>query len=318
MQKHPMLSVKEAAEALRIDERSVRERLANGTLKGEKKQVGLRDKWFVYASAISSALAKQDGNFIGNSVTVQDARPNSVEATTVFVAEEQETIDATYGDLDDVTASQSSPAPSRGDWRPENKANLESLVETFMKPLVDKVASQERALMEQAAVLANQEKAIEEQKRQLRLLPDLEKQAEERRKEAETKELEAIALAKQIEAMKAQAEEKAAHLARLTQLETETLPSLERQLEQERLQKEKDLAEAAAKLIALENAKLEAEETRRKLEESLQAEIARLRDEKEEQSRAIEQKFDSLSQELKQLQKPRASWWKKLLGAPGE
>jgi hypothetical protein len=48
MQKHPMLSVKEAAEALRIDERSVRDRLTNGTLKGEKKMVGLREKWFIY------------------------------------------------------------------------------------------------------------------------------------------------------------------------------------------------------------------------------------------------------------------------------
>lgn len=320
MQKHPMLSVKEAAEALRIDERSVRDRLANGTLKGEKKQIGLRDKWFVYASAINSALAKQDGmNFIGNSVAVQESNePQAVDATTVSVADEQDTIDATYGDLDEVAHTQAPPAPSRGEWRPENKANLESLVETFMKPLVDKVATQERALMEQAVVLADQEKAIEEQKRQLRLLPDLQKQAEERRKEAETKELEAIALAKQIEAMKAQAEEKAADLARLTQLETETLPSLERQLEQERLQKEKDLAEASAKLMALENAKQEAEEAKSKLEESLQAEIARLREEKEEQSKAIENKFDALNQKLEQLQKPQAPWWKKVFGTSQE
>lgn len=213
MQKHPMLSVKEAAEALRIDERSVRERLANGTLKGEKKQVGLRDKWFVYASAISSALAKQDGNFIGNSVTVQDARPNSVEATTVFVAEEQETIDATYGDLDDVTASQSTSTQSRGDWRPENKANLESLVETFMKPLVDKVATQERALMEQAALVAQQEKVIEEQKIQLRLLPDLQRRAEQEADAAKAAELklhEAAALQKQADMV---AEQKAKELA---------------------------------------------------------------------------------------------------------
>jgi len=200
MQKHPMLSVKEAAEALRIDERSVRERLANGTLKGEKKQVGLRDKWFVYASAISSALAKQDGNFIGNSVTVQDASPNAVEATTVSVADEQETIDATYGDLDYVTTSQSSATPTRGDWRPENKANLESLVETFMKPLVDKVASQERALMEQAALVAQQEKVIEEQKLQLRLLPDLQRRAQQEAEAAKAAELklhEAAAFQKQ-------------------------------------------------------------------------------------------------------------------------
>lgn len=60
MQKHPLLSVKEAAEALRLDERSVRERLTNGTLKGEKKMMGLREKWFVYKGAIDSALGKQD------------------------------------------------------------------------------------------------------------------------------------------------------------------------------------------------------------------------------------------------------------------
>jgi DNA repair exonuclease SbcCD ATPase subunit len=170
--------------------------------------------------------------------------------------------------------------------------------------------------MEQATVLADQEKAIEEQKRQLRLLPDLQKQAEERRKEAETKELEAIALAKQIDAMKAQAEEKAGDLARLTQLETETLPTLERQLEQERLQKEKDLAEATAKVIALENAKQEVEIAKSKLEESLQSEIARLRDEKEDQARAIETKFDALNQKLEQLQKPQTPWWKKVFRSP--
>lgn len=215
MQKHPMLSVKEAAEALRIDERSVRDRLANGTLKGEKKQIGLRDKWFVYASAISSALAKQDGmNFIGNSVAVQESNePQAVDATTVSVADEQDTIDATYGDLDEVAHTQAPPPPSRGDWHPENKANLESLVETFMKPLVDKVATQERALIEQAALVAQQEKVIEEQKIQLRLLPDLQRRAEqeaEAAKAAEQKLHEAAALQKQANMV---AEQKAKELA---------------------------------------------------------------------------------------------------------
>lgn len=317
MQKHPMLSVKEAAEALRIDERSVRDRLTNGTLKGEKKMVGLREKWFIYSGAVQSALAKQDDmNFIGNSVAVQESNePQTIDATPVPFTETDDSFDTTYGDLDEVTHTQAPAAASRGDWHPESKANLESLVETFMKPLVDKIATQERALVEQATVLADQEKAIEEQKRQLRLLPDLQKQAEERRKEAETKELEAIALAKQIDAMKAQAEEKASDLARLTQLETETLPTLERQLEQERLLKEKELAEASAKVIAMEKAKQEAEVAKSKLEESLQAEIARLRDEKDEQAKAIESKFDALSLELKQLQKPQTPWWKKVFSS---
>lgn len=210
MQKHPMLSVKEAAEALRIDERSVRDRLANGTLKGEKKQIGLRDKWFVYASAITSALAKQDGmNFIGNSVAVQESNePQAVDATTVSVTYEQDTIDATYGAMDEVAHTQSSATSSRGDWHPENKANLESLVETFMKPLVDKVATQERALIEQAALVAQQEKVIEEQKIQLRLLPDLQRRAEQEAEAAKAAELklhEAAALQKQADLVVEQA-----------------------------------------------------------------------------------------------------------------
>jgi hypothetical protein len=52
MQKHPMLSVKEAAEALRIDERSVRDRLRTVRSRVKRSMVGLREKWFVYASAI--------------------------------------------------------------------------------------------------------------------------------------------------------------------------------------------------------------------------------------------------------------------------
>ncbi len=210
-----MLSVKEAAEALRIDERSVRDRLANGTLKGEKKQVGLRDKWFVYASAINSALAKQgDMNFIGNSMTVQEGSSrNIVDTTSIPVSEVQETVDATYGELDDITLNQHSPTASRGDWHPETKANLESLVETFMKPLVEKVATQERALLEQAALVAQQEKVIEEQKLQLRLLPDLQRRAEqeaEAAKKAELKLHEAAALQKQADLV---AEQKAKELA---------------------------------------------------------------------------------------------------------
>jgi DNA repair exonuclease SbcCD ATPase subunit len=78
---------------------------------------------------------------------------------------------------------------------------------------------------------------------------------------------------------------------------------------------ERALEEAASKLSALENGKREAEEAKAKLEESLQSEIARLRDEKDDQAKAIESKFDALNQKLEELKKPQASWWKKLLGS---
>ena len=228
MQKHPMLSVKEAAEALRIDERSVRDRLANGTLKGEKKQIGLRDKWFVYAGAITSALAKQDDmHFIGSSVSVQDVESyNAVDASSIVVQNREEESfihsrpapqpiepeDATYGTLDDVRLQQAKE-PIKADWRAESQPNLQSLADAFMKPLLEKVAAQERALVEQAALVAAQQKEIEEQKIQLRLLPDLEQKARQEAEAAKAAELkihEAAALQKQADLL---AEKKARELA---------------------------------------------------------------------------------------------------------
>ena len=300
MQKHPMLSVKEAAEALKIDERSVRDRLANGTLKGEKKQVGLRDKWFVYASAINSALAKQgDMNFIGNSMTVQEGSSrNIVDTTSIPVSEVQETVDATYGELDDITLNERA-APSRGDWHPETKANLESLVETFMKPLVEKVATQERALLEQAALVAQQEKVIEEQKLQLRLLPDLQRRAEqeaEAAKAAELKLYEAAALRKQAE------EERNA--AQLKALEAE---ALNKQLAALRAQQEES-AKAKQQVAELE-------QTLVQRQQESEAEIQKLKLEKEAQLKAVAEQLAALNQTVEELKKP---WWKKLLGSSKE
>lgn len=304
MQKHPMLSVKEAAEALKIDERSVRDRLANGTLKGEKKQVGLRDKWFVYASAINSALAKQgDMNFIGNSMTVQEGNSrNIVDTTSISVSEVQETVDATYGELDDITVNERS-TPSRGDWHPETKANLESLVETFMKPLVEKVATQERALLEQAALVAQQEKVIEEQKLQLRLLPDLQRRAEqeaEAAKKAELKLHEAAALKKQLDLI---AETKALELqakeAELAKMQSEISA-----LEEERGK----AAQLAQQINELQQAKSQ-------LEITFQDEIDRLKTEKDNQAKAVQDQLLVLTQKLEKLDKP---WWKKLFSSPQE
>ena len=158
------------------------------------------------------------------------------------------------------------------------------------------------------------QRELEEKELQLKQLPDFQKQAEARRQEAEAKELEAVALAKQIEAMKAIDKEKVADLARLNELETKTLPTIQRQLDDERAQKEKDLAEATAKVLALENANQVADITRKEFEESLQDEIKRLTAEKEGQTRAIELQFESLNKKLEELQNKPVPWWKKILG----
>lgn len=265
MQKHPMLSVKEAAEALRIDERSVRDRLTNGTLKGEKKMVGLREKWFIYSGAVQSALAKQDDmNFIGNSVAIQESNePQTIDATSVPFTETDDSFDTTYGDLDEVAHTQTSATSTRGDWHPESKANLESLVETFMKPLVDKVATQERALIEQAALVAQQEKVIEEQKIQLRLLPDLQRRAEQ-------------------EAEAAKAAELKLHEAAALQKHADMLAE----------QKAKELADKEAKMVALQNQFASVEEENKLLEA------------KANEALKLAESLQALEKKVEQLQQP--------------
>ena len=54
-----MLTVKQVASALGIDERSVREKLNLGTLKGTKKNVGQREQWFIHQRDLDAELARR-------------------------------------------------------------------------------------------------------------------------------------------------------------------------------------------------------------------------------------------------------------------
>lgn len=54
-----MLSVKQVATALGIDERSVRDKLQLGTLKGTKKMVGAREQWFIHQRDLDAELARR-------------------------------------------------------------------------------------------------------------------------------------------------------------------------------------------------------------------------------------------------------------------
>jgi hypothetical protein len=59
MQGSSQLTVKQVATALGIDERSVREKLQQGTLKGNKKTVGQKDQWFVHQRDLDAELARR-------------------------------------------------------------------------------------------------------------------------------------------------------------------------------------------------------------------------------------------------------------------
>lgn len=187
MQKHPLLSVKQAAELLRLDERSVRERLINGQLKGEKKNVGLREKWFVYSGAIEAALSKQQGGLGAEA-------PGTADADVI--------IDATPGDDEPQQDTEPNRAFSDDaeEWIEINRDKVKVLAEEIVKPLMEKIEAQSELIFEQKRTIADQD-------RQLRLLPDLQKQAETSRTDVELKHVENEALKKQIGALQAQLEE---------------------------------------------------------------------------------------------------------------
>lgn len=74
-----MLTVKQVATALGIDERSVREKLALGTLKGTKKTVGQRDQWFIHQRDLDAELARRGQSPINPSAQMPGQPPITSE-----------------------------------------------------------------------------------------------------------------------------------------------------------------------------------------------------------------------------------------------
>jgi len=56
MQMHPMVTVKKAAALLGIDKSVLRQRLSEGSLKGERRMVGSKEKWFIYCGELDVLL----------------------------------------------------------------------------------------------------------------------------------------------------------------------------------------------------------------------------------------------------------------------
>lgn len=186
------ISVKEAAAALGITPRAVTYRLDKGQLKGilGKNEFGVPE-WRIHPN-------KEILRGLNQSASPQVEMGLSFEPHDVVEAESVETMDSP-----DTEAS-SEARSFAGDFQ--------AIVEQCVRPLVDEVKAQ-------ALALAEKDRIIEEQNRQLRLLPDFQRQAEEEkrlaeqeRKAAELRALEIEALNKQISAIeeeKKQLEEKA-------------------------------------------------------------------------------------------------------------
>ncbi len=185
IQKNPMVTVAEAASALNIDERTVRDKLSKEEWKGEKRMIGMKEKWFMYRGELERQLER-----------LRIARPQERMSTQ---------------GLDDVFVenSASEQAIDAQTVEVQESAKINSDLNLVIDQVLTRLTEQfSRQLDAEKEVVFALRKELEDKDRQLRLLPDLQKRAEEERKLAEEErqaaELRAVeieALNKQISAM---------------------------------------------------------------------------------------------------------------------
>lgn len=197
---------------------------------------------------------KRIGSPLIASEAIQEA--DIVEAQTVF---------APGDDIQDMSVDAESDEEGikakPGDWTDPARAAAGGVAEELWSNLINRFLEK---LEEKDQLIGEMRTELSDKDRQLKLLPDLEKKAEEERKAAELRALESAALQKQIEAMQAEKEE-----ALKAQ---QKVQELEQQMEQLR-------AEEAEKL------------------EHLKAE-------KEAHESAIQKQLAAVTEELQQMRKP--------------
>lgn len=190
------LSVKEVADVLGISARAVLKRLNNDQLRGTRRsnKFGV-EEWSVYPNKEIRAALEAAGKI------------DIFEAEYVAATEtESVPVDAYETESDEVT-------DERGrSWYIEEREKVRIIAEEMVRPLSLRIE-------QQAIALNEKDRIIEEKDRQLKLLPDFEKQAENERKAAELKALEAEALKKQIAALEIEKQEAEAAKERAAELE---------------------------------------------------------------------------------------------------
>lgn len=294
------LSVKQVAEVLGVGTRAIIKRLDKKQLKGTRRvnKYGTEEWWIYPNNEIKAALEKAGRiDILGPQQSYADADIVDLDEELIAPDEDEQSEDRT----------ESIPV-SPGSWTEETRGSTHEMAEGVWNNIIGRFLGE---LKERDQLIGEMRSELADKDRQLKLIPDFQKEAEIKRQEAEAQELKAIALAKQIQAMQQLEENRVVEVERLARLEMDVVPSLERQLEEARVQREKDLSEALARLSTLEADKHEVEEAKAKLEQSLTEEIARLKEDKDEQSKAVHEKFLALTEKLDKLDKP---WWKKMLG----
>lgn len=194
------LSVDEAAAALKTTERTVRRMLNAGRLAGSQTEDKGKMVWRVNAT-------KELLDQLERIESVNQQFPYSADAVTATVTD-------VFEDLN--TEEEESDCELSNSVTEQKTFTAANPAESFWSFMEDKILVK---LQEKDQTIGRLVSELEEKDRQLKLLPDLEKQAEEKRKEAELRVLEIEALNKQIAAMeeeKRTLEEKANQAISLT------------------------------------------------------------------------------------------------------
>lgn len=279
------LSVKEVAGVLGLTKRAVMYRLENGKLKGTRVTNSYgQEEWRIYPNKEIMQAAE----------TKKGEAP--IEGALNFEPEEAEAVDA-----ESITSDATEVEDQPTSWRTVELERLEVIAEKLVKPLTEKLEAQAMALKERDLI-------IEDQGRQLRLLPDLERrarEAEEDRKAAEIRAMETEALKKQIAAMQEHIEQSPApavekELHQEKEVKESEVQELRLELEQERAAKEQEIKALEEKLASVDEYKKLAEEAQEKLSE-LQK--------RDSETAAIRAELAALSQKL---EKSQTSWWKRM------
>lgn len=309
------LSVKQVAECLGVSPRAVIKRLSNEQLKGVRRpnKYGVEEWWVYPNKEIRAALESA-----GKSDILIDDGPSSADAEVVDVYTENFS-----PEQDEQESNEEQEAPAT-----LGSVRGSVIAEELWNNIIGKFVGQ---LQERDMLIGEMRSEIAEKDRQLRLLPDLQKQAEKERKEAELYALEGEALKKQISALQEQIDERLSPEVE-QQLKDEKavkeleLATLQREMEKERAQRDLELSSLKEQLATIEQYKKLAEEAKSRLDELQKTmeererredseraaaleEVRRLQEEKANDTAAIREELSALS---KKLAKPeQASWWKK-------
>ncbi len=119
-----MVTVKRAAALLGIDKSVLRQRVSEGSLKGERRMIGSKEKWFLYCGELDALL---DQRFADPSERAE--RVSLSGMTDLFTAGEVVPIDGTHAS--DGTADEATTAEGQDSQKPRKKSRKKTADETI-------------------------------------------------------------------------------------------------------------------------------------------------------------------------------------------